>query len=298
MANYYIPGFYCHYNVNMALLKLMREEPQMFYKDIKIGGIFDNFPNCIWNGGNIIFGKISFAKEQIKIMNDFNSLGIPLRLTMTNPLIEEKDCYDRYANYIMENLHNGFNQVIVASPILEQYIREKYPKYPIIRSIIAANNENNVYYDDSNKYFMSVLNRQKNNDLEFLEKIKNKNKIEILVNETCVSNCKRHYEHYENFGKSQTLMEKQMNINVKCDYEKNRKYRYKIKQESPTCISRKKIKEIYEPMGFNNFKLSGRISFTPIILDYANYFILPEWKDDFLSMILPFFVKDYNISFI
>lgn len=299
MINYYIPGFYCHYNVNMTLLTLMQKEPQMFYEDIRIGAIFDNFPNCLWNGGTISFGKMISAKEQIKIMNDFNSLGIPLRLTMTNPLIEEKDCYDRYANYIMENLNNGFNQVLVASPILEEHIRKTYPHFPIVRSIIASNNEKNIYYDDSNKYFMSVLNRNKNSDIDFLKKIKNKQKIEILVNETCVSNCPRSYEHYKEYGKVQKLKDNNKNeiINLSCDFKENKKYLYKIKQESKNCISRQKIKEIYEPLGFVHFKLSGRQSFFPITLDYANHFVKPEWKDDFLSMILRSFVLDYKRSF-
>lgn len=298
MSNYYIPGFYCHYNVNMGLLKLMREEPQMFYEDIRIGAVFDNFPNCIWNGGALSFGKICKANTQIKIMNDFNSLGIPLRLTMTNPIIEEKDLFDRYSNYIMENLNNGFNQVLVASPILEEYIRENYPNYLIIRSIIAANDENNIYYDDSNKYYMSVLNRKKNNDLEFLKSIKNKNKIEILVNETCIPECEKSYEHYKSFAKLQSLKENQENIDTRCDFEQDRKYRYKMTQSLPSYISREQIKKIYEPMGFNNFKISGRISYAPIIIDYANYFVKSEWKDDFLALMIKYFVKDYNISIV
>ena len=297
MSNYYIPGFYCHYNVNIGLLKLMYEEPQMFYEDIKIGAIFDNFPNCIWNGGSLVFGKNFMAKDQIRIMNEFNSLGIPLRLTMTNPLIEEKDCYDRYSNYIMENLNNGFNQVIVASPVLEEYIRINYPEYPIIRSIIAANDENNIYYDDSDKYYMSVLNRKKNNDFEYLNSIKNKNKIEILINETCIPECKKSYEHYKSFAKLQTLKENQEIIDTKCDFDKERKYRYKMAKELPSYISREHIKEIYEPMGFNNFKISGRISYAPIIIDYANYFVKPEWKDDFLAMMLKYYAQDFRISF-
>ena len=272
----------------------MQKEPQMFYEDIRIGAIFDNFPNCLWNGGMNTFGKLIFSKEQKKIMNSFNQFGIPLRLTMTNSLITEKECYDRYSNYIMENLNNGFNQVIVSSPTLESYIRKTYPEYPIVRSILATEN---IYYDDSDKYFMSVLKREKNNDLEFLNSIKNKNKIEILVNEICKTPCERVYTHYEDISKIQMLKDNKEEINLDCEYKKRKKFKYKTERESSTCLSRKEIKEIYEPLGFTNFKLSGRQALFPISIDYANHFIKPEWKDDFLALMLKPAILDYNMIY-
>ena len=127
MINYYILDFFWHYNVNTTLLNLIKNEPQMFYDDFKIGAVFGNFPNCIWNGGGVTQGRFVDVSEQIAIMTDFLEHDVPLRLTMTNPIVEEKDLYDRYANYIMENLNNRITQVLVSNPLLEQYIRETYP---------------------------------------------------------------------------------------------------------------------------------------------------------------------------
>ena len=200
MIYYYIPGFIRHYNVNMKLLELIQSYPEMFYDDFKIGAVFGNFPNCTWNGGGYYFGEHYDIDDMIRISSEYNAYGVPLRLTMTNPLIEERDLYDRYGNYIMKNLNNGINQVLISSPILEAYIRDKYPEYPIVRSILATEN---IYYDDSDKYFMSVLRKHKNNDLEFLKSIKNKEKIEMLITETCQENCPRTYEHYAAYAKKQ-----------------------------------------------------------------------------------------------
>ena len=44
---FYIPDFYHHFYVNVELLQLMEDYPEMFFDDFEIGAIFGNFPNCI-----------------------------------------------------------------------------------------------------------------------------------------------------------------------------------------------------------------------------------------------------------
>lgn len=287
MLNFHIPDFFLHFNLNISLLKLINDKPYMFYDDFKIGAVFGNFPNCTWNGGSLINGPHLSHKEQTRISNTFNSLGVPLRLTMTNPLIEERDCYDRYANYIMENLNNGFNQVLVSSPILEDYIRTEYPDYPIVRSILSTKD---IYYDDSDRYIMSVLRKHKNNDLDLLRKIDNKDKIELLVNEICEESCPRTYSHYEAYAKKQMYEDNKGELPLKCSY--NREFIFKKFRESPLCLTREKIKNIYEPMGFKNFKISGRTKDGSVVIFYAHYFVKPDYKDDFISMMLNSIIKD------
>lgn len=288
MIHYYIPDFFWHYHVNLKLLELMRDEPQMFYDDFKIGAVFGNFPNCIWNGGGYHNGRHVDAAEMKLISQQYNSFGVPLRLTMTNLVVDENDVYDRYANYIMQNLHNGFNQVLVANDTLEKYIRKVYPQYPVVRSILAAEN---VYYDDSDKYFMSVLRKHKNNDMEFLKGIENKEKIELLANETCAEDCPRAYTHYLEFSKKQRYLDntgEELVLNCTCDRKFSRRKFY----TSELCITREKIKDIYEPMGFQHFKISGRGSHGGVVLDYAHYMVRPEYKEDFIEMMMDSVVAD------
>lgn len=119
MIYYYIPDFFWYYNINLKLLELLQNKSYMFYDDFKIGAVYGNFPNCIWNGGRVTFGRHVNADEMKLISNQFNAYDVPLRLTMTNIAIKDTDLYDRYANYIMNNMNNGINQVIVADPQLE-----------------------------------------------------------------------------------------------------------------------------------------------------------------------------------
>jgi len=288
MIHYYIPDFFWHYHVNLKLLELMRDEPQMFHDDFEIGAVFGNFPNCIWNGGRPFMSRHVNADEMRAISERFNSFGIPLRLTMTNTLLKKTDCYDRYSNYIMKNLNNGFNQVIVGSSILEEHIRCEYPQYPVVKSILAAEN---VYYDDSDKYFMSVLARSKNADMEFLKSIENKNKIEILINDTCTLACDRRYEHYKMLNLHQ-IYENDQCSGLICPYiSENRRPSF---YTNPLTITREKIKEIYEPIGFQHFKIDGRGNrySMRIVLDYAHYMVRPEYKEDFIEMMMASIVAD------
>ena len=63
MIYYYIPDFFWHYNVNLKLLELINTKPEIFYNDFKIGAVFGNFPNCIWNGGRYMVGNHCGIKE-------------------------------------------------------------------------------------------------------------------------------------------------------------------------------------------------------------------------------------------
>ena len=283
MIYFYIPDFFWNYHVNMKLLELMRDEPYMFYDDFKIGAVYGNFPNCIWNGGRVSFGRYIEVKEMKTISEQFNSFGVPLRLTMTNLVVNDTDVYDRYSNYIMQNLNNGKNQVIVANPILEKYIREKYPEYPVVRSVQAAEE---VYYDDSDKYFMSIIKRRKNDDFEFLKTIKHKDKIEFVASESCCADCDMSI-HYKHTSRRQML---EVENEYVCHNPKH--FDFVNFGINPITITREKIKEIYEPMGFKHFKISGREMGSSVVVVYALYMVKPEWKDDFFYRMIQSIIAD------
>ena len=68
------------------------------------------------------------------ILNEFNKRGIPCRYTFSNPMIKEEHLKDEFCNWCLKVADNGLNEVIVMSPILEDYIRKNYPKYKIVSS--------------------------------------------------------------------------------------------------------------------------------------------------------------------
>ncbi len=201
--NYHLPSFTEHFSLNILLDSYMKNYSERFRDGIKIASVFGNFSGALWNGGRNVSGKYDRSINE-KIMKEFNSRGIPLRFTFTNPLIEEKHLSDKVCNDILKMADNGMNEVIVMSPILEQYIRENYPGYKITSSTckqIRDMNDLNAELDKD--YNLVVIDYNWNNKFDDLALIKDKQRCEILVNACCQPACPRRGEHYRSIGKYQ-----------------------------------------------------------------------------------------------
>lgn len=125
-----------------------------------------------------------------------------MRYTYTNPLLTREDLSDAYCNFCMKAADNGMNEVLVVSDILEEYIRKNYPGYKINSSTCKELKELDAINEELDKdYQLVVLDYNMNNQFELLEKIKRKDKCEILVNACCIPNCPRRAEHYRTIAK-------------------------------------------------------------------------------------------------
>lgn len=279
MINYNCPDFYNAYQIYSYLVELKLLHPYAFYDDVQINSIFGCFPSAIWNGGSyLLSGSITqdIMKNMIKLYNE--AMELPIRFTFTNPLIDEKQCYDTYCNLIVENAHNGKNEILVVSPILEEYLRKNYPNYKYIRSIIANNNEN---FFNSEKYHMIVMPRNHNNDWNYLDTIPNdiRNKVEFLCNDPCPDNCPRLKSHYLDFAHAQLNYEYHEACRCSMTKEKGA-FPYNFAKQQKSYISRDIILNNYLPKGFNQFKLSGRGDNGVIINFVVEHLIKPEYQLD------------------
>ena len=287
--NYHLPSFTDHYSLNILLDTYMKEFPDRFRDGARIASVFGSFTGAVWNGGRNVAGDYDRTLNE-KIMKAFNDRGIPLRFTFTNPLIEEKHLSDKVCNDILKMAENGMNEVIVMSPVLEQYIRENYPGYKItsstckqIRSMDDLNSELDKNYN------LVVLDYNWNNKFDELALIKDRERCEVLVNACCQPECPRRGEHYRSIGKYQielcSLAQSGLAIGGKnivkepfsCGYMDYDIYRIK---DFPTHISPDDIEAKYIPMGFSQFKLEGRtIDDIRMLEMYVYYLAKPEYKD-------------------
>ena len=130
-----------------------------------------------------------------------------MRFTLTNPNLEETDVYDRQCNEMLKLFDNGMNEIIVNSPILEKYLRDKFPNYKLTKSITAAK-EDYDFVKALDTYESVVIPRRKNRDWDFLNSIPEdkRSRIEILVDETCPIDCPRLYTHYNIFSKMSRVL--------------------------------------------------------------------------------------------
>lgn len=265
----------------------MKEHPEYFRDGIKIASVFGCFSGSIWNGGRNVPGNYNPELNK-KILEEFNGRGIPLRFTFTNPAIEEKHLGDKWCNEIMKTADNGLNEVIVMSPILEEYIRENYPNYKITSSTckqIKDMNDLNAELDKN--YNLVVIDYNWNNKFDELALIKDRGRCEILVNACCQPECPRRGDHYSAIGKyqikictmAQTLGMNSNNIIEEPFDCKYMGYDIYMSNKFRTHISPDDIENKYVPMGFKQFKLEGRtIGDISMLEMYVYYFAKPEFE--------------------
>ena len=145
-------------------------------------------------------------------------------------------------------------------------------------------------------YKLVVLDYNWNNDFEKLDKIPQelRSRVEILINPYCTPHCKRRKQHYEVLGESQRKCSKQTMYeqlgavrSVKDPMEDannfncpNTRYNFYQITHYSTFISNTDIYKRYLDMGFNNFKIEGRVLSKPNVIEsYVYYLVKPEYRD-------------------
>lgn len=280
---FYIPKFNLDNPLNPFLIKLFCQSPEYFYDNISIGGVYDSFPNAIWNGGRGVIGQ-NYTREQIRqTIEQYNSLGVPLNFTFTNCLLEEKHLKDEYCNLILEEAQNGMNHVVVNSPILDEYIRENYPLYELILSTTCCLRDLSIINEKLDYYHMICLDYNDNHNYPFLKSIKNKSKIELLLDAYCYPNCPRRKEHYSLLSYSQLNPDKPR-PSFECD---GQCFSFFDAIRLGNFIDLGEVYKILPKMGFTNFKIEGRTVYPcDLIESYVYYLVKPRYKDEVRNKLL------------
>ena len=274
-----LPGFYEHFELNSKVIKLFEESPEIFIDNFSIGAVYGNFQFCIWDGGRSFGTYIPCRKEQIeKISNFYLEHNIPLRLIYTNPLIEKEHCYNRFCNLVTKICENENNEIVINSPVLEEYLRETYPEYKFISSTTKCLTQISETKKELNKdYYLICLDYNLNNNEKFLLSLPNeiRPKVELLINAICGPGCLIRKHHYDlnglehlSFGRYYSVPECSIVENtlhpLTCGYK--------------THISLERIYNFFVPNGFFNFKLEGRtLPDLEVACNYAKYFIKSDY---------------------
>lgn len=276
---WHLPGFVCFRMLNQIYIRLMQDFPEKFRAGYKIGSVYGSFPGAIWNGGRVVFG-ITAKRDISGILNMYNGYGIPVRFTWTNSVLEEKHVHDTYCNLIMKLADNGMNQVLVNTPVLEEYLRREYPNFKRISSTTKRIVDAETLKQELDKdYYLVVLDYDLNHNEEILEAIKpHADRVEILVNEVCYPGCPKRAEHY--IQQSQLQLEYDPFTSFPCPNMAAPRA-FAECMDRPAFITNEQIGD-YIDKGFVNFKIAGR----GMPLDYV--------KDSYLY----FLVRDEHKAFI
>lgn len=278
--NFYLPEFFYKYKMNSKFILLQKERPEVFRDGAVISGVYGCFPTAIWNGGRCITGNCSY-ENMVNTSQFYNENGVSIRYTFTNQLIEQKHLSDTFCNMQMEVNDNGMNDVIVNSPLLEEYIREKYPSYGIISSTTKRILDDAKLEEELNKdYKLVVIDYNYNNsDLMFKSPIANHaDKIEILVNAYCRDNCSIRCNHYAELSRQQIEYREKTEFpmcnNIVEDF-------YTVMKTRKSFVTVEDVYGKYADAGYQHFKIEGRTNNGFDVLEsYIYYMIKPEYQNE------------------
>jgi len=167
---------------NMPVLRFLREK--YGYLPLReIDSLFGFVEQSTLYGGREFQGRELSDRDASQLIN----AGIGLRLPMSNHHVS-RDEYE--ASFpILKKYHQPTNSIICTNDQLAIWIREDFPNYRLDASVI----KNLKTYDKIEKaielYDSVVLPMRLNKDLEFLEKIRDKDKITLFANAGCALTC-------------------------------------------------------------------------------------------------------------
>ena len=283
-----------------VFLKKAKDCPWMLKDNVVIESVFGS-PTCIWNGGRTL-ANVFYDKQQLKFIHDtYADLDVKVRFIFTNSLLNEHDLYDRYCNLLMNVFQDISPEVVVNSPLLEEYLRSNYPTLSFISSTTKRlRNSKDQLKEFTRDYKYVCLDYDYNYNCEFLDSIhdKERDRVEILVNSVCPRGCnvrvlhqefsaKRQLEYdsdddcddSEPFFKDCPLMKRSVEIPLS-----NQGYTKEYLRGSNYILPQDLDK--YLEKGYSHFKIQGReLSTSQMFAEYLPYLIRPEFYPMAISII-------------
>lgn len=187
---------------NLAhLLRLMNQaNPEM---EVRMS-VYDSHQGMIWNGGRVVQRCNSMTKEDAMLrVHQWNALGVGFYFVFSNHLLEEKHLQDSRCNYFLDNAHHPLNGVVCSSDILCSYIRRQFPLYTLKCSVMRPYMEGGdswkrleYYRFLLDLYDIVVLSPRINQDVALISQLPT-DRLELLVNEACLSDCHYTRKHYQ-----------------------------------------------------------------------------------------------------
>ncbi len=227
-------------------------------------------PMCTWNSGRVLSHLVREPEEITNAFKEYAKRGIALYLTFTNLMLQEEHMKNATGNSLchlaMTQNPTGRNSVILANDMLRKHLRSEYPTLRLISSILKVTADRGkgnleVYQRLAEEYDEVMVHPDDALNYELLEKIEDKERHIIIVNEYCIRNCPLRSQHYTalsqlssdfsgfniaSFTKKQLGNGCQSIVTMLTD-----------ERRSVLALNTPEIARLRE-MGFRHFKLQGR----------------------------------------
>lgn len=254
-----LPEFY---QLQKTYKLLVDDLSSTFIEGRKIAKVFGCFPNMCWNGGNLkISNRTVPIDEAESCLRIFLNRGIRISLVASNCLLDENPSLidDDYCIQIidmMKRLYEEFKTQLsepfscnIVSQKLADFLRARFPEMRLCWSNLSEQSKT----DDPNSIKEDIiLDESRNHDIEFLKKIKNKDKIEFLATSCCKANCQFKDEHSRIISKAQIDRQKITTFNDCLMESKASQF-----LDCKTMLSEQDVDELVD-LGFSRFKITSR----------------------------------------
>ena len=176
-------------------------------------------PACRWSGGRT---PTIYKEYSIHILNKLFSyikeLNAVPTFTFSRTQFTKDDLKDKYCNFILNAAIDVNARFIVYSDILRDYIKEKNSNVEVVASCIKPTFQfqgpqrieeqtpeaESAYYNKLLKEYDLVVARPEYSKTTLVtnpELIDDISRIEVLINQTCISDCPKAVEHYKFYEK-------------------------------------------------------------------------------------------------
>jgi len=237
---------------------------------VKLLTLVHGSPLFLWNSGRVS-QRATCTGDQIRDAGfAYARRGIALDLTFSNHLLRQEHLSDPTGNALLgffeRNNPTKNNAVICSSDLLFDHIGKNYPTLRRVSSIIKVTVENgrgnaDYYRRLADRFDKVMIHPDDSTNFEMLEKLEDKNRYEILVNEYCIRGCKIrpwHYKFLSNlslnyFGHVDEKFDKQWKNNGCSDLN----VLVGDPERNVAALTQTEISRLYE-LGFRRFKVQGR----------------------------------------
>lgn len=149
----------------------------------EIDSLFGFVEKSTLYGGRAFIGRELSDRDVAQL----NNAGIGIRIPMSNHVAELKEY--RLHKWLLRKYHKPGNSIICTNDDLARWIRQDFPDYRLDASVIKNIKTHRKIEAAIELYDSVVLPMPVNEDLEFLEQIKNKDKITLFANGGCALTC-------------------------------------------------------------------------------------------------------------
>ena len=227
-------------------------------------------PLCLWNSGRVMQHLLRSAEEIRAAGLAYEARKIAVFLTFSNQELREEHLKDPLGNAICTffTRHNptGRNTVILASDVLRDHLRREFPQLRLISSILkitkmGRKGDADAYRALAEEYDEVMLHPDDAFNFDMLEKLEEKDRYIVLINEYCIRNCPIRAFH------SQTMSQMSLNYTGYDDTEFERRRSTNgcmnlltllaNPDKGVLALSTPEIERLYA-MGFRHFKVQGR----------------------------------------